>query len=537
MMIKVEEFSGAVEKVSPRLLDAKFATKAVNCRVDRGSLAPVRLPETVGTLPLAAKTIYRYTANDWLTWDEDVDVARSPVAYDVTDRVYFTGTGYPKQTRNDIALGTAILPANSYRVGVPAPGVCALSVTGAPDPEQAGLESTVYYASTFVTAWGEEGPPSLPSAAAVITDGQEVTVTLPSVPTGNYNFGDGALRRVYRSNSGTSDTAFQFLAELPITTGAFLDTTPADALGEVIPTTLWDAPPDDDLTRYPTGEMRGIRTLPSGAMVGFSGNTLVYSEPYLPHAWPYSYPLKDPIVAIEVTTTGVLVTTTDKPVLAVGLDPRAVAIQELDERRACVSKRSMVDMGEYAVYASPDGLVGIENGSIRLLTESIFTREQWQRFIPASINAFRWEGKYVGFYSDGVTSGGFVLDLANGSFVELDFFADAGYYDASEDTLYLANGTDLVKFDAGLLAEYEWQSKLFQLPRPTSFSVLQVVADSYPVEVEVTRDGVGHVYSVSSDRPARLISGRGHNWQFVVRGNATVHSVALAQSVQEVANG
>ena len=537
MMIKVEEFSGAVEKVSPRLLDAKFATKAVNCRVDRGLLAPVRLPETVKTLPVAAKTIYRYTQDDWLTWAQDVDVARSPVAYDVSDRVYFTGTGYPKQTRNDIALGSSVLPKNSYRVGVPAPGVLQPVVTGPPDPDQAGLESTVYYVSTFVTSWGEEGPPSMPSTAAVITDGQAVQLLFPAVPTGNYNFGAGALRRIYRSNSGTSESAFQFLSEVPITTGQLTDTVPADALGEVIPTTLWDAPPDDNLTRYPSGQMLGIRTLPSGAMVGFSGNTLVYSEPYLPHAWPYSYPLKDQIVAIEVTTTGVLVTTTDKPVLAVGLDPRAVAIQELDERRACVSKRSMVDMGEYAVYASPDGLVGIENGSIRVLTESIFTREQWQRFSPTSINAFRWEGKYVGFYSDGVTSGGFVLDLSNGSFVELDFFADAGYYDALEDALYLAVGTELVKFDHGQVAEYEWRSKEFQLPRPASFSALQVIADSYPVEVEVSRDGIGHVYSVPSDRPVRLAAGRGHVWQFVIRGSQLVHSVAIAQSVEEIANG
>lgn len=540
MKISLSQFSGAAEAVSPRLLDAKFATKAVNCRVDAGSLEPLRGPLSVGTLPMAAKSIYRYTDTDWFTWSQDVDVARTPVAYDVTDRVYFTGTGYPKQTRNDIALGVSVLPANAYRVGVPAPSACAVVVTGAPDPGQEGLESTVYYVLTLVTAWGEEGPPSPPSTAVVITDGQEVTVTMPAVPTGNYNFGSGALWRVYRSNSGSSDTAFQFLADVPIGTGSFVDTVPAASLGEVIPSTLWDAPPDDDLSRYPTGEMLGIRSLPNGVFVGFSGNTLVYSDPYLPHAWPYSYPLKDKIVAIETTSTGVLVATTDKPVLAVGLDPQAIAIQELDERRACVSKRSMVDMGEYAIYASPDGLVGIENGSIRLLTEGLFRREQWQRFKPETISAFRWEGRYVAFYNDGAgTQGGFIFTPGNqtSAFVELDFFADAGYYDATEDTLYLAQGTDLVKFDAGAVTPFTWRSKVFELPRPASFSTLRVTADAYPIVVDVIRDGVARTYSVLSSDPVRLAAGRARSWQLELRGSATVHSVAMAQSVQELADG
>jgi len=540
MLIKIDRFNGQVESVEARKLDKSFATTARNCRLTSGSLEPLKGPLFKTAWGATYASIYQYLPNEWFTFTGDVDVARTPIAYDTTDRVYYTGTGYPKQTNNTLALSNGVQPAAAYRLGVPVGTQVLLAVTGDPDPEQEGLESTVYYVYSLVTAWGEEGPPSPVSTAATITDGQEVTLTFPSLPTGNYNFGSGALIRVYRSNSGSVATAFQFLVDLPLGTGTYKDTLPAAGLGEVIPSTLWDAPPDDDGTRYPSGEMLGLRALPSGVMVGYSGNTLVYSEAYLPHAWPYAYPINDTIVGIEVTSQGVLIGTNGKPVMAIGLDPQSIVIQELDERRACVSKRSMVDMGEFAIYASQDGLVGIENGSVSLLTEGLFSREQWQRFKPESIHAYRWEGGYVAFWDnpDDLQKGGFIFapGQKNSAFIELDFYASAGHYSARDDILYLQVADDLIEFDRGTDLEYLWRSKEFQLPQPTAFSVLQVHADTYPVNVNLYRDNVLEVYTVANERPVRLAAGRNTLLSIELQGTATVHDVSVATSPTELAN-
>jgi hypothetical protein len=34
-------------------------------------------------------------------------------------------------------------------------------------------------------------------------------------------------------------------------------------------------------------------------------------------------------------------------------------------------------MGEFAIYASPDGLVAIAGANVEILTKSIMTRAQW----------------------------------------------------------------------------------------------------------------------------------------------------------------
>ncbi|MFP3490442.1 hypothetical protein R0K20_22855, partial [Staphylococcus sp. SIMBA_130] len=80
----------------------------------------------------------------------------------------------------------------------------------------------------------------------------------------------------------------------------------------------------------PNAAMQGLTTLPGGILVGFFDNTLAFSEPYLPHAWPISYQLSfpDPIVAIASISNGLVVTTTGQPWLVTGSSPEAMAQME-----------------------------------------------------------------------------------------------------------------------------------------------------------------------------------------------------------------
>ena len=48
-------------------------------------------------------------------------------------------------------------------------------------------------------------------------------------------------------------------------------------------------PLTSDLYEAPPNDLQGICLHSSGALAGYSGNTLRFSEPYLPHAWPADY--------------------------------------------------------------------------------------------------------------------------------------------------------------------------------------------------------------------------------------------------------
>mgnify|MGYP001502416508 CR=1 FL=1 len=80
-------------------------------------------------------------------------------------------------------------------------------------------------------------------------------------------------------------------------------------MAEVIPSTDWIAPPDDDTALYPDGPMKGLISLPGGILAGFTGKRICFSEPFLPHAWPVNYriTLEEEIVGIKVISKNHLV--------------------------------------------------------------------------------------------------------------------------------------------------------------------------------------------------------------------------------------
>lgn len=542
-VFNVTAFNGEVPKVSPRLLPDDMAAKAVSCKFDSGQLRPWRTAGFVQALPLSgALSVYLYAGSHWFCWSSDVDVVRSQIAGDTTERVYFSGDDYPRVTRNDVATGAGVLPAVSYRLGVPQPEELTWQVIG----EEGGLvarESSYVY--TLVTAWGEEGPPSMPTELVTVKGAQTVQITFPSLPSGNYNFGAGALRRLYRTVAGNYGADFQLVAEVPIGVGTFHDDI-ADkdvAENEVLSTDEWIGPPDDDADKYPTGALRGLMALPNGGMAGFTGNILCLSVPYVPYAWPskYRYSITSDIVGIVNTGSGIVIGTTGKPYIAAGYDPLSVTLVELDIQQACVSKRSMVDMGEYALYASPDGLVSASGSQVQLYSDALMSREQWQALNPSSIVAFHYDGRYFGFYDNGTEKAGFIFDPKGGknAFVSLNMYAVGGHYDPATDSLYLIlEDRSLVRFDdpGAPKSAYLWQSKEFVSRIPVNMGALRVEAREYPVTATVFADG-SEVCSdvITDDMPVRLPSGfMARSWSVALAGSVDVDGFSLAECVGEL---
>jgi hypothetical protein len=356
--------------------------------------------------------------------------------------------------------------------------------------------------------------------------GQYVNITeLAAVPSGEYAI---TKRRIYRATAGV----YLFVTEMDESSTSYVDSVAAEDLSEELPSLTWAMPP-----QY----MKGLVGGPNGIMAGFLDYDVYFCEPYRPFAWPveYSQTVDYPVVGIGVMDTTFAVLTKGVPYFIQGGHPDSMTVVKSDIEQACVSKRSIVSFGGAVVYASPDGLVFLSPGGSRILTETMFTRDQWQSLVPSSMHAYQHDRKYVCFYKTAITSGGFIYDFVSNTFVMHDIYASAGYSDLQNDVLYLAFANRaLRKWQSGSPKTYTWMSKKFTMPQIMGFSCAQLEAEGYPVTVKFYADNVlVHTQEVTSREPFRLPATAGRDWDFQIEGNKEVFSLLVAQSMQELANG
>jgi hypothetical protein len=527
--IVVKQFGGVSPRTPARFLQDTQAQQALNCPAWLGSLQG--LPGTTklrNTNKTNVKSVYRFgqdetsESNYWFEFTTDTDVVRGPIAGDVEERTFFADGVKPKKTNNVLALtGGVAYPINAYDLGVPRPTVTALPVVSG---ELTGIPEDRIYTYTFVTGWGEESQPADASNIATAGYGQTVALSGMQVPpVGNHNITN---KRIYRSVTGTSSVEYLFVAEIPAAQTTYTDTVEAEALGEVMPSMEWATPPD---------ALKGLVGFPGGIMAGFVGRDVYFSEPYRPFAWPAGYinTVDYPVVGLGVMDTTLAVLTTGVPYFIQGTDPASMAVVKSDIHQACVSKRSIVSMNGMVLYASPDGLVRLSSGGSGLITEMMFSRDQWQTINPETIHAYHWESKYVAFY-DG---GGFVFDPRDNAFIWHDISASAGFNDMQRDQLYLVINNEMHRWYAGTPKAYTWRSKKWTLPQPMAFSCAQVEAEAYPVTFKFYADGaLRHTQTVTNRNAFRLPSGfQARDIEFEVSGTPEVFMVGIAQSPKELA--
>lgn len=550
---KLTTFTGLNKKISPRLLPEDMAQDAENVFLDSGRIEGLKSDTTHSSEPSShpashisssTRTIFRATSSNWLTFTEDVDIIKSPVKEDSFNRFYFTGSGnFPKYGgQANLISGSGPYPAASFKLGLPTPGaITSISVNNATAATGSATNSRAYL-YTEVTTFGEEGPPSVVTSSQIVdvANGGTVTLNLPAASSGNLSI---AKRRIYRTDI---NGVFRFVADVSGTSsGSVQEAILEDLLGEEIESADNLAPPDETTADHPDGPMLGITAMPNGITAGFSGNTLLFSEAFLPHSYPLQNQLttKDDIVGLASIASGLLVTTKGKPLMVSGTDPSAMAMVEIDANLPCSNKRSLVDMGEYAIYSSPDGLVLASNSGIQLITEQILTRDQWQDYYPSQVEGYEYEGKYIGFTYDGsdnATKKGFLFDPRGGknAFINLDFYATAGFNDREEDVLYLVIDGTLKEFAQNATKRsYSWKSKVFYTNRPISPGVAKVSADSYSsLTFKLFADGsLKHTQTVANSNIFRLPGGyKAKSFEIQLEGTDTINEVCVYESPQEI---
>ena len=463
--ITVQDCRGMSEKIDPKKLPEGLVQEAYNVEFGHGHIKPFKQPASadvtanLNSIAGTTESIYLTQGGKWLAFDDFVSVMDSPVPNDSFERIYTTGevasgTALPPRVRDGQSDSNLLTP---YQLGVqrPAnpPSVSLSPTTSANVDSEAPVSRA--YAITYVTNFGEEGPPSTVQSSNIIDvySDQSISVTVGNAPSGR----NIQTIRLYRTDE---DGVFRRLTDLNYAGGTFSDSTSDSALGEEVPSTDWDEPPAD---------LKGIMHAGNGIIAGFSEKTLYFTERYLPHAWVEKYELTTNynIVALANLPDGILVLTEGKPSIATGNDPAGMTLAELDFPQSCISARGVVEMGDSVIYPSPDGMIEISSSGGRNITEMVFSRDQWSEYdftAQDELQGFFWEGQYIGFGKTSETvnnferSTGFVIDPRGQapSFSWLEGTWDdgsytgqgrewgriaAGFSDLKSDTLYLVSNT------------------------------------------------------------------------------------------------
>ena len=407
-VVKILAFGGMVPATDDRLLADSAAALSRNCYLYTGQLVGIVSPKFIRNMTnLEYGKAFRIPKNYYdaehiedAYWMEfvsiDTDVIRSPIVDDQYDRYYWVSPLEPPSV-NSLARIIAGQPA--FLLGVPQPAAppVIVSYTGG-----VGANETRVYVTTWVTAFGEEGQPSLPVTGFGKNDATWNLTLTPPLPADVTNSNVSKVR-IYRTvvaaASGTiGSTSFFFVTELPASTTSFADNISNTTVSsnEELASTDWSGPPSD---------LVGWVTMPNGMIAGWRGSELWFCEPYRPHAWPAAYTsvVEYPIIGLGVINQTLVVCTAGYPIVATGIHPDSISMSKLASFEPCMSRGSILSIPEGVFYASPNGLILVANGVANLVTEGLIHKDVWNNYNKvATLRATRMGSAYYAFGSQRV---------------------------------------------------------------------------------------------------------------------------------------
>jgi hypothetical protein len=449
------------------------------------------------------------------------------------------------------------------------------------------------YVYTWVSAYGEEGPPSPPTLVNGWSNGTWTLDFFTPAPDQMGVVRNITKTRIYRTVTSISGTAtFYYVTELDVGTTSYVDISDDSvvALNAIIASALWYPPPEN---------LEGIKSMPNGMAVGFKGNELWFCEPYRPHAWPPSYTLTTefPIIGIGISGNSVVACTSATPYIATGVNPASMSMVKAINAEPCLSRGSVLATDQGVFYASPNGLIVMVPGTTQAtnVTEQWITREKWRALTPPrSITAIYLASTYFAFgtfdgLSPDVSLQGFTVELANDttSFTiwgqpgghRLGFGSMSAPNNASVDNLLVdpwtgiglvvqAGGVYYYDFSdsAPTIQPYTWRSKVYQQQTKKNFEAMKFYFTVPPgtPQQNATRNeaptndpswntlqtgqyGIVRVYAdgvlvttreiCASGELLRILSGfKAEEWQWEITGRVLISNMQAATSAKELAS-
>jgi hypothetical protein len=456
-----------------------------------------------------------------------------------------------------------------------------------------GVFAARAYVYTWVTTYGEEGPPSPPTLANGWSNGVWTIDLFQPDPLDQGVRRTIDRKRIYRTITGTDGVTTYFLVvTLPATQAQYIDQAlDSDiAFNTQLESLNWFPPPDD---------LEGFVSSVNGMIVGWRKNEVWFAEIYRPHAWPPGYVVTTefPIVGLGVCGAAIVVCTQGTPYVVNGPNPGSMSMTKVLLPEPCTHPGSIVGTDIAVVYQSPNGLVEVaQSGAAANLTESWITRERWRELAPSSgTRGVKLTSLYFAFGigADG-SSTGFTLGLKSLAEqllgagypqsqsgygvtplsgrhslgfmsltppnavpvdnVQIDPWTGAGLL-IQDGQVYHYDFND----DAPTLVPYLWRSKIFQQHARKNYEAVKVFFTVPPntppqnperntLDPQVLDDGQyailrvygdGRLFTTREVRQSgellRIYSGaKFEDWQIEIEGRVLIDSVQAATSVKEL---
>jgi hypothetical protein len=427
------------------------------------------------------------------------------------------------------------------------------------------------YCFTYIDQYGAESSPSNPSV--VVAGPSDATWTVSGLPTAapsppaGANYPPVDHMRIYRTLTAAGGAAqFYMVADnVPFGSGTYVDTVPDTTIvnNNLLQTASW-APP--------LAGLDGLTAMPGGMLIGFTGNTIHFCEQDYPHTWPagYDQSLLYPIVGFAVWQQNLVVLTQGYPSQGSGTSPAQFFFSQVQAPEPCIARGSIVTDLAGVYYASQNGLIMLNYFGMQNQTLSNMTRTLWlTEFNAAQIIACRHRAQYLAINGTGM---GFMIDYTEQrmGIVKISPFVDvvSVWNDVYVGDAYMCAAGRVYRWDSTNTPPliYQWRSKQFYLPAPSSLGACQISLDpavAYPAPTAVVPppisgaselvlppginalfrlfvgpNGQNMILEQWLTEPRmifRLPSGRkAFNWQFEIVSRVGVHSVELASTMREL---
>lgn len=318
----------------------------------------------------------------------------------------------------------------------------------------------------------------------------------------------------------------------------FTDDIKSTLLTDVLETDDYDSPPSN---------LQGLVAVPNNFFCGFVGNTLYFSEPAKPHAWPLEYAItvENDIVAIAESAGAIIVLTMSYPYMVSGSDPKnTMQVSRFDAYLPCLAANTVVSTKYGIMYVSKDGIASVSGNGAGLLSAPIF-----DKYVSAPYNDIL-TAKNANFYldtyilSNGNTDNSFLYTYereSGGFFTTFDIKFKASTLRGN--TLYVVDrvSNDIVEWDVlaqpTLRNDYVWKSKVFVTERPINFGVCKIEADysdnlaiTFKLFVNKSSTPITTV-SVTSNQVFRLPAGYlSDTFEVEVSGKIRLRSIHLSET-------
>lgn len=474
-------FAGMRPRIHRSLLQGNEAIMAENVNLWHGTIEAYHTPLPVDPRGAPNRTILLSDAGWIVLPDNNVLVSGLPGC----PRIVAVGADFRSPMWADAADAVA---GRWVRLGLPVPMPpiavpSAPPVWGGPNDQRSEYRA---YVVTYVDRYGNEGPPSLPSARFGVDEGAAVNVQWEALAVGGWDIQAVRLYRLTASDVGAEQIGlprmenFHLAGEFPATVTRFTDTLSNLDLGEPL-TTMAFAPPPEDLA-YLVAEPNGTQ------LAGASGRDIWFCEPHEFHAWPDRYRLRldDTVVAMCWTQTGLYVATDGHPywIASQANDSGEREVFRMTEPMPCVSWRSMAQLPNGgALYASRGGLVLLQGQQCQRVSHAYWGEDDFAALRPDTMIATVHEGQWFGF----TANGGWMLDLTDPAYPgrQLGLIAlslrPSALHRSRTGALHLALPTGIGQWNAGpTYLPLRYRSRCEVTSGQMNWAAAKVVWDAHP---------------------------------------------------------